>query len=135
MKVSIELEVEEVQALVASAMDDYRRLEAQRDEIASKMAVVKSRIDSMNVQLHRAAPATVLRADHNHNQDQAPALIKRKAGENERVMLDYVSRFGPARAIDIVKNTGVGVSSVQAVLIRKPSKFTKLDDGRWAIAQ
>ena len=137
MKVVLEFEVGEAQQVVEATRQEYHRLEAQRAEITAKMDVLERRIASMETTIKRALdgmPSPMVASSPLVTLSVHQKNGKRRAGENERLMVEFLVGRPPQRVIDISRGTQIGVSSVQAVLTRSPERFV-VENGLWRLAQ
>jgi hypothetical protein len=61
---------------------------------------------------------------------------KAPPGENLRVIQDHISKVGPATVAELNRATGIGVSSIQAVMKRSTSSFRRDEaTGRWSLVR
>lgn len=94
-----------------------------------RIAEVRSNIRQLEDQLRNGSSSSIVSAE--------PARQHRPRGENLRLVRELFEKEPEATFTmqEIAEHTGVGISSVQAVLKKEDAGFVKNLDGKWEMSQ
>src|SRR5258706_4987718 len=132
MGIKVELPSNEVHRLLDEWRNRAMQLEGELTELQAAIGSVEARL---NGKLPAPLTTTDKLASRGTNRHSGAGRQKKRKGENLRVLQSYLGELGNkgATIADLSENTGIGVSSVYAVLMKHPTVFSKGHDKLWRI--
>ena len=119
------------QVMVDGLVSEHSRLSGIRDELNGKIEILAAQIDELKKLISRTDGQT---GESIHTSQVQSAPAKRANGVNEAAILKFLREKPQSTVRGIHLGTGVGLSSVQAVLNRKKGTLFVRDDttGAWS---
>lgn len=126
--VTLTLPREQAQFLVDDLNKRASRLRSELEQIESSITSLSNQLGERSVTRNNSSESA---SSSSSSSEPGP---KRPKGENNRVIQDYLKGQPKGTvAAQIVRATGIGSSSVHAVLKRNSDVFVKGNDGVWKL--